>query len=64
MRPLRVLVLSYNFPPGRGSGVYRGRAWTNHLVRRGHDVTVMTVDPDYYRVVNGLVDEPLATTPN
>jgi glycosyltransferase involved in cell wall biosynthesis len=55
-------VLSYNFPPGRGSGVYRGRAWVNHLARRGHDVSVLTVDPRYYPRVNGVVDPDLART--
>jgi glycosyltransferase involved in cell wall biosynthesis len=50
------------FPPARGSGVYRIRSWANHFVRRGWDVTVLAAPPQYWRERTGLLDEELSTT--
>ncbi len=43
-----VLLLAFQFPPGRGSGVYRTREWANRFAARGWDVTVLTVHPDFF----------------
>lgn len=56
------LLLAFHFPPGRGSGVYRIRAWANHLVRTGWDVTVVTVDPSFYSDITGSPDHALLDT--
>ena len=53
------LLLAFHFPPGRGSGVYRIRAWTNYLVCNGWDVTVVTVDPIFYSDITGAADHAL-----
>jgi hypothetical protein len=57
-----VLLLGMQFPPARGSGVYRIRGWANHLVRRGFDVTVLAADRAYWDDLAGVVDDELATT--
>lgn len=56
------LLLSFHFPPSRGSGVYRIRAWANHLVDHGWDVTVVTVDPRFYDDITGSPDWGLLST--
>lgn len=61
-RPRRLLMLAFQFPPGRGSGVYRIRAWANHFARRGWEVRLVTVDPDYYTEVTGEADWDLLGT--
>ncbi|WP_162164491.1 glycosyltransferase [Intrasporangium chromatireducens] len=48
------------FPPARGSGVYRIRAWANHLAARGHDVTVLAASRQYWHDLSGDLDEELA----
>jgi hypothetical protein len=50
------------FPPARGSGVYRIRAWANHLARSGADVTVLAGTDDYWRVLAGELDHALRET--
>lgn len=57
-----VLLLGLQFPPARGSGVYRIRAWANHLVRQGADVTVLAGTDDYWRALAGDLDEQLRAT--
>jgi Glycosyl transferase 4-like domain len=57
-----VLLLGMQFPPARGSGVYRIRAWANHLVRRGMDVTVLAADQGFWRALAGDLDEDLVGT--
>jgi glycosyltransferase involved in cell wall biosynthesis len=56
-----VLLLAFQFPPGRGSGVYRIRAWANHLVRNGCEVTVLTVAKSFYEDLTGVDAELEAT---
>lgn len=57
-----VLLLGMQFPPARGSGVYRIRSWANHFVRRGCDVTVLAADREYWYERSGTVDEALERT--
>ncbi|GAB2747546.1 hypothetical protein GCM10027039_01460 [Terrabacter koreensis] len=57
-----ILLLGMQFPPARGSGVYRIRAWANHLASRGHHVTVLAASRDYWRDLSGDLDEALAAT--
>jgi glycosyltransferase involved in cell wall biosynthesis len=55
---MHVLYVAWGFPPHRGPGTYRALASVDHLISRGHDVTVLTADLDYFRVVAGS-DESL-----
>lgn len=48
MRP-RLLYLAFYFPPTRASGVYRSRATANHFADAGWDVTVLTVQREFFR---------------
>ena len=57
-----VLLLGMQFPPARGSGVYRIRGWANHFARRGWAVTVLAADRDYWYQRSGVVDEELEST--
>ncbi|MFZ0158866.1 MAG: glycosyltransferase [Kineosporiaceae bacterium] len=57
-----VLLLGMQFPPARGSGVYRIRSWANHFVRRGCDVTVLAADREYWYERSGVVDPELEKT--
>jgi len=59
-RRKHVLLLGMQFPPARGSGVYRLRAWANHLVKQGYDVTVLCADRDYWLQLTGSLDDDLA----
>ena len=61
-RKPHVLLLGMQFPPARGSGVYRIRSWANHLVRNGFDVTVLAADRQYWDDVTGELDPELAST--
>jgi glycosyltransferase involved in cell wall biosynthesis len=58
----RLLMFGFQFPPGRGSGVYRVRAWANHFARRGWDVRLITVDSSYFAEVTGNPDWALLDT--
>jgi glycosyltransferase involved in cell wall biosynthesis len=55
-------MFAFQFPPGRGSGVYRIRAWANHFAKRGWDVRIITVDPSYFTEVTGDADWELLAT--
>jgi hypothetical protein len=57
-----ILLLGMQFPPARGSGVYRIRSWANHFVRRGCDVTVLAADRAYWHERSGTVDTELEST--
>ena len=57
-----VLLLGMQFPPARGSGVYRIRSWANHFVRRGCDVTVLAARPGYWLERTGIIDRELERT--
>lgn len=57
-----ILLLGMQFPPARGSGVYRIRAWANHLASRGYDVTVLAASRAYWKDLAGDLDEELAAT--
>jgi glycosyltransferase involved in cell wall biosynthesis len=57
-----VLLLGMQFPPARGSGVYRVRGWANHFARRGWAVTVLAADRDYWYQRSGVIDEELERT--
>ena len=59
-RRKHVLLLGMQFPPARGSGVYRVRAWAQHLVKQGYDVTVLCADRDYWLHLSGSLDDELA----
>jgi glycosyltransferase involved in cell wall biosynthesis len=50
------------FPPARGSGVYRIRSWANHFARRGFDVTVLAADREYWVERSGVIDTELERT--
>jgi glycosyltransferase involved in cell wall biosynthesis len=49
------------FPPARGSGVYRIRAWAHHLVNLGYDVTVLCTNREYWERMSGSLDDELAS---
>jgi hypothetical protein len=55
-------MLGMQFPPARGSGVYRIREWANHLVSIGYDVTVLAASRAYWRSMSGDLDEDLVST--
>lgn len=59
-RRKHVLLLGMQFPPARGSGVYRLRAWAHHLVNQGYDVTVLCTSRDYWLQLAGSLDDELA----
>jgi len=44
--PLRLLVLTYYWPPSGGAGVQRCLKWVKYLPELGVEPTVITVDPD------------------
>ncbi|WP_238388041.1 glycosyltransferase family 4 protein [Hymenobacter sediminis] len=44
-RPLRLLVLTYYWPPSGGAGVQRSLKFVKHLPQFGVEPTVITVDP-------------------
>jgi glycosyltransferase involved in cell wall biosynthesis len=45
----RLLYIAFYFVPTRASGVHRSLATANHFARSGWDVTVLTVNEDYFR---------------
>jgi hypothetical protein len=44
-RPLRLLVITYYWPPSGGAGVQRCLKFVKHLGSFGVEPTVLTVDP-------------------
>ena len=48
-RKPRLLYIAFYFPPTRASGVYRSLATANHFAARGWDVTVLTINEEYFR---------------
>ncbi|RZJ61912.1 MAG: hypothetical protein EOO58_01245, partial [Hymenobacter sp.] len=44
--PLRLLVITYYWPPSGGAGVQRCLKWVKYLPSLGVEPTVITVDPD------------------
>jgi glycosyltransferase involved in cell wall biosynthesis len=44
--PLRLLVITYYWPPSGGAGVQRCLKWVKHLPSIGIEPTVITVDPE------------------
>lgn len=44
-KPLRLLVITYYWPPSGGAGVQRCLKWVKHLPALGVEPTVITVDP-------------------
>ena len=54
-----VLIVALYFPPSRASGVFRPLAMANHLVRDGWDVTVVTVEEDFFDRVARSRDDGL-----
>ncbi|WP_245327633.1 glycosyltransferase family 4 protein [Hymenobacter fodinae] len=45
-RPLRLLVITYYWPPSGGAGVQRSLKFVKHLPQCGVEPTVITVDPE------------------
>lgn len=62
VRRPRILLVAFHFPPGRGSAVFRNRAWANLLSAAGWDVTVLTTTREWYLQATGGVDDDLART--
>lgn len=62
MRRPRILLVAFHFPPGRGSAVFRNRAWANLLAAAGWDVTVLTTTREWFLQATGGVDDGLAET--
>lgn len=48
-RQPRLLYIAFYFPPTRASGVHRSLATANHFAARGWDVTVLTINEEYFR---------------
>ena len=60
----RVLVISSHFPPERGAGVHRMLRLVRHLSADGWPVTVLTLDPRYYRAGTPVDTGLLARLPS
>lgn len=45
----RLLYIAFYFPPTRASGVHRALATANHFAEAGWDVTVLTVQREFFR---------------
>ena len=56
-RPLRLLVITYYWPPSGGAGVQRCLKFVKHLAEFGVEATVITVDPA--RATYPVLDESL-----
>lgn len=54
---MKLLLLTYYFPPGFGPGVARFLSWANHLATRGHDVTVVCANV-HSQIRGGASQEP------
>jgi len=59
----RLLVISSHFPPERGAGVHRMLRLVRQLSTAGWPVTVLTMDPRYYRAGTPLDEGLLARLP-
>ncbi|WP_317191385.1 glycosyltransferase family 4 protein [Hymenobacter guriensis] len=57
-RPLRLLVITYYWPPSGGAGVQRSLKFVKHLPQFGVEPTVITVDPD--QAAYPVLDDSLA----
>jgi glycosyltransferase involved in cell wall biosynthesis len=57
-----VLFVAFYFPPTRASGVYRSRAIANHFVALGWDVTVVTVQREFFQHYTLSFDPSLEAT--
>ena len=57
-RPLRLLVITYYWPPSGGAGVQRSLKFVKHLPEFGIEPTVITVDPA--RAAYPVLDDSLA----
>jgi len=57
-----LLLIAFYFPPTRASGVYRGRAMANHFAAAGWDVTVLTVEREFFRDYIHSYDPSLEAT--
>ncbi len=58
VRPLRLLVITYYWPPSGGAGVQRSLKFVKHLPQVGVEPTVITVDP--HQGAYPVLDESLA----
>jgi glycosyltransferase involved in cell wall biosynthesis len=56
VRP-HALYVALGFPPSRGSGVFRAMATAHGLLEAGFDVTVLTVDRDFWFHYTGADEE-------
>lgn len=56
-RPLRLLIITYYWPPSGGAGVQRCLKFVKHLAEFGVEATVITVDPA--RATYPVLDESL-----
>jgi glycosyltransferase involved in cell wall biosynthesis len=63
-RPKRVLVVSSHFPPERAAGVHRILRTVKQLRASKWPVSVLTVDPDYYRAGTPLDEDLLVRLPD
>lgn len=54
-----LLLLAVFFPPSRASGVFRPLAMANYFVTHGWDVTVLTVQEEFFDRVTGSRDDSL-----
>lgn len=56
----KILLIAYYWPPSGGPGVQRWLKMSYYLAEMGHDITVLTVDPDHANYPNldeGLVKD-------
>ena len=63
-RPKRVLIVSSHFPPERAAGVHRILRTVRQLRASKWPVSVLTVDPDYYRAGTPLDENLLGRLPD
>ncbi|MDP4013172.1 MAG: glycosyltransferase [Candidatus Nanopelagicales bacterium] len=51
---MRVLLVAWAFPPSRASGVHRAVAIARWLAARGHSVTVLSADREFFELGTGV----------
>lgn len=61
VRPMRILLIAYRFPPQGGGGVQRPSKFAKYFVRAGHEVTVVT-GPESWRDLDPTLLEDLDAT--